>query len=119
MAKKPCAGCGGSPAVPFKLSLCPACYADPQIREQRKRQIKARQYGCRGCHKPDPPKGQYGLCAECYADEKKRAHYKERATRNREMNEAQLDALIARQRRNLPEWWDKETARLLAGKDGL
>lgn len=77
------------------------------------------QHACFGCRRhPSTPK-RYGLCNECFKDDALREHYKERYSRSKEMSEAQLDAMIAKQMRCKPAWWDAESRKVQEGRDGI
>lgn len=54
--------------------------------------------------------GCRGLCQACWKDPMIRPLYKphHEYKDDMEMTEAELDALIAEQRKNLPKWWWKE-----------
>ncbi len=65
------------------------------------------------------PMSRYSLCAECFGDPAVLASYcpvKPKQERYREPTEAELDAMIAEQMRNLPDWWPEEERRMAAGE---
>lgn len=54
-----------------------------------------------------------GLCGRCYSFPTVRAAFPPppRSAAGREPTMAELDALVAEQMANLPDWWHKETGR--------
>lgn len=75
------------------------------------REFKKGQQGvCRHCERVRVIHGR-GLCQTCWRKPNIRNRYRARQSGGgrRQPTMAELDALIARQMEDLPEWWSKET----------
>jgi hypothetical protein len=100
-----CSTCGAQPACPRSKKfpgLCFACRPAPaKVCRHCRRSAVSRPRGlCWGCYYAPGVK-------DLYPPNSKFAKNHER----REPTEAELDALIAEQMANLPEWWDDEKCR--------
>lgn len=68
---------------------------------------------CPHCQRNTAARNRRGLCARCYSAPAVRSLYPARVVRpfDHEPTMAELEALIAEQRKCLPPWWDQETER--------
>lgn len=119
MSAPACARCGEKPAcVKSKLSpeLCSRCGT---VERAKKKLVT-----CRHCQQCRQHKCR-GLCAGCYYTPGVRGRYEPVGPHGAagargaegEPTEAELDAIIAEQMANLPDWWGDETERVRQGRD--